>query len=80
MQALNITFDDAICEDCNSVWLSSLERRVKPLLAPMAVGAQPTTLSPGSQLLIATWAVKTVLLLELALRQIYPGSRPVQGY
>jgi hypothetical protein len=80
MQALNITLDDVICENCNSVWLSRLERRVKPLLAPMAVSAQPTTLSPASQHLIATWAVKAVLLLELALRQIYPGSRPVQGY
>jgi hypothetical protein len=27
MQALNITLDDAICDDCNSVWLSRLERR-----------------------------------------------------
>jgi hypothetical protein len=80
MQALNITLDDAICEDCNSVWLSSLERRVKPLLAPMAVSAQPMAHSPASQQLIATWAVKTVLLLELAFRQIYPGSRPVEGY
>src|SRR5580704_2096999 len=80
MQALNITLDDAICEDCNSVWLSRLERRVKPLLAPMAVSAQPTALSPASQQLIATWAVKTVLLLELAFRQIYPGSRQVEGY
>ncbi len=80
MQALNITLDDAICDDCNSVRLSRLERRVKPLLAPMAVNAQPTALSPASQQLIATWAVKTVLLLELAFRQIYLGSRPVEGY
>jgi hypothetical protein len=80
MQALNVTLDDAICEDCNSVWLSRLERAVKPLLAPMAVSATPTALSPGSQKLLATWAVKTILLLELAFRQMYPASRPVEGY
>jgi hypothetical protein len=80
MQALNITLDDAICEDCNSVWLSRLEQAVKPILAPMAVSARPVTLSPASQELLATWAVKTVLLLELAFRQMYPASRPVEGY
>lgn len=80
MQALNITLDDAICEDCNSIWLSRLERAVKPVLAPMAVSARPVTLSPASQKLLATWAVKTVLLLELAFRQMYPGSRSAEGY
>lgn len=80
MQTLNVTLDDAICEECNSVWLSRLERAVKPLLAPMAVSAKPTTLSPVSQKLLATWAVKTVLLLELAFRQMYPASRAVEGY
>jgi hypothetical protein len=80
MQALNITLDDAICEKCNSVWLSRLERAIKPLLAPMAVSARPVTLSAASQKLLATWAVKTVLLLERAFRQMYPASRPVEGY
>ena len=79
MQALNVTLDDAICEECNSVWLSRLERAVKPLLAPMAVSASPATLSPASQKLLATWAVKTVLLLELAFRQMYP-ARQAEGY
>ena len=80
MQHLNITLDDAICEDCNSIWLSRLERAVKPVLAPMAVSARQTTLSLMSQKLMATWAVKTALLLELAFRQMYPVSRPVEGY
>jgi hypothetical protein len=31
MQALNVTLDDAICDDCNNIWLSRLEREVKPL-------------------------------------------------
>jgi len=46
----------------------------------MAVSSKPVTLSPASQKLLATWAVKTVLLLELAFRQMYPGSRLVEGY
>jgi len=81
MQALNTTLYDAICEECNSVWLSrQLERPVKPLLAPMAVSAKPTILSPANQQLIATWAVKTALLLELAFRQMYPVGRLTEGY
>ena len=34
MQALNITLDDAICEECNSVWLSRLERAGIPITPP----------------------------------------------
>lgn len=48
MQALNITLGDAICEDCNNVWLSRLERAVKPLLAPTAVSARTVTLGLAS--------------------------------
>ena len=44
IQHLNITLDEAICKDCNTVWLSQLEREVRPFLAPMAASANPTTL------------------------------------
>lgn len=56
IQHLNITLDNAICRDCNSVWLSGLERQVRPFLAPMAVSAKPETLDPGGQALLATGA------------------------
>ncbi len=81
MQHLNITLDDTICKDCNTVWLNrELERPLQPILAPMAGRAKPTTLTAARQSLIATWAVKTILLFELAMRQKYPDSRSVQGY
>jgi hypothetical protein len=80
MQHLNITLDDAICKDCNTVWLNrELERPLQPILAPMAGRAKPTVLSAARQSLIATWAVKTIFLLELAIRQKYPGKRRVPG-
>lgn len=81
MQHLNITLDNAICRDCNTVWLNrELERPLQPVLAPMAGRARPTILSPDFQSLIATWAVKTVFLFELAVRQKYPGVRETPGY
>jgi hypothetical protein len=80
IQHLNITLDEAICKYCNTVWLSQLEREVRPFLAPMAASAKPTTLDSRLQALLATWAVKTVLLFELAMRQMYPGGRPIRGY
>jgi hypothetical protein len=81
LQALNITLHDAICAECNSGWLGrQLEQPVRPVLAPMAVSARPTILSPANLTLIATWAVKTVLLLELAFRQRHPARRPAGGY
>ena len=81
MQHLNVTLDGTICKDCNTVWLNrELERPLQPLLAPMAGRAKPTVLSPALQSLIATWAVKTVFLFELAIRQKYPDGREVPGY
>lgn len=81
MQRLNITLDNAICKNCNTVWLNNeLERPLQPVLAPMAGRAKPTVISPAQQSLIATWAVKTIFLLELAIRQQFPDARPARGY
>jgi hypothetical protein len=78
---LNITLKDVICEPCNTVWLSGIERRVAPVLKPMIVLSQPeTVLDTAAQSLVALWAVKTCLLLELAFRQMYPNSRSLPGY
>jgi hypothetical protein len=80
IQHLNITLDSAICKDCNTVWLRRLEDDVRPFLKPMAVSNKPTTLDAGRQMVLATWAVKTVLLFETAVRQMYPDGRPIMGY
>jgi hypothetical protein len=45
----------------------------------MAVERQPVVSDVVAQCLAASWAVKTVLLLELAFRQVSPGERPVEG-
>jgi hypothetical protein len=80
LPALNITLNDAICGPCNSVWLSGIETRVAPVLKPMLVSAQPVTLDRGPQSLLAFWAVKTGLLLELAIRQMDLDDRRTPGY
>ncbi len=46
----------------------------------MALTGQPTVLDAQTQALLAFSAVKTALLLELAVRQMYEGQRPVEGY
>jgi hypothetical protein len=80
LPALNVTLDDAICQSCNNEFLSRIERAVRPVLAPMIVSAEPTDLDASALTLLATWAVKTVWLFELAVRQHYPGRRPIEGY
>jgi hypothetical protein len=80
MQHLNIILRDSICEPCNNGWLSDIEKKAARILRPLAVDAAPTALDPGAQALVALWAVKTGLLLELAWRQMYPGTRAVPGY
>jgi hypothetical protein len=53
------------CALCNNHWLSVLEQDVRPVLEPMLLG-EGRILSRTHQLLLATWAVKTVLMFDAA--------------
>jgi hypothetical protein len=50
------------------------------ILNPMAVERKPTALDPSMQQVLALWAIKTVLLFEMAIRQMYPGEPRIEGY
>jgi hypothetical protein len=52
-----------VCEECNNGWMSKLETQAKPLLQPMVEG-RFRHLHPAGQRTIATWAFKTVAMLE----------------
>jgi hypothetical protein len=81
MSALNVVLKDALCETCNNGWLGGgLEKRAAPILKPMAVERKPTVLDSEMQRVVALWAVKTVLLFEMAIRQMYPGDPRIKGY
>jgi hypothetical protein len=80
MPHLNIVLKGCLCATCNNEWLADIEKKVQPLLEPMVVSAESTMLDPAAQELLALWAVKTCLLLELAFRQRYPGHRLDEGY
>lgn len=78
---LNIVLRNHICRRCNNEWLAGLERAVQPILEPIALLSAPSAvLDPAAQRLLALWAVKTALLLELAVRQKYRGRRNIEGY
>src|SRR5712691_4087579 len=80
LRRFQVTLDGGLCKKCNNERLGGLEQVVQPILEPMAVRCEPAVLDLDSQRLLAVWAVKTVYLLELAGRQRYPGTRPVEGY
>lgn len=80
LRHFQVTLDGGLCNRCNNELLGRLEQMVQPILEPMAVRRQPTTLNLASQRLLAVWAIKTVYLLELAVRQRYPATRLVEGY
>jgi hypothetical protein len=81
MQHLNIVLKGCLCATCNNGWLAGIEKEVQPLLEPMVVTAAPTVIDPAAQEILAFWAVKTCLLLELAFRQQrYSGRRLAEGY
>lgn len=63
---------------CNYGWLSVLENDTKTVMEPMIFGPEPgapqsRTLTSGEQQLLATWAVKTALMLDLGTQpQVIP--------
>ena len=52
------------CKQCNSGWMRKIEDNVISKLGPMIQSARVTRLIPSTQKAIATWAVKTALILQ----------------
>ncbi len=77
---LTVKLRGMICTTCNNGWMSKLESDVRPFLVPMLLGNERLLVDEREQGLLTTWATKTILLTELALRQQHPGSRPADGY
>jgi hypothetical protein len=65
-----------VCEDCNNTWMSVIENETQPILAPMMMAdARSTRLSPESQRILSTWAMKTMLMADF----LYPeGTRALR--
>lgn len=68
----------AVCHECNTVWLASLENKIKPILGPMVLG-NPTSIASADQPLLATWCYKTILLMQLV-RSRAPVLIPRERY
>ncbi|MGQ5579772.1 hypothetical protein [Streptomyces sp. ECR3.8] len=62
----------AVCEPCNSGWMSALEGRVKPYLLSMIKG-EIVELPPEAQEVLATWTLKTALMCQVMLPQDQPN-------
>jgi hypothetical protein len=76
LDALSIVLPQ-VCVRCNTGWMSGLEQRVRPVLSPMLLGPVsplPVILNPARQGLLATWAVKTSLLLTYRTFKKQPGG------
>jgi hypothetical protein len=63
IRSLDVTVP--ICSHCNNRWLSVLENDARPILAPMINGTGSFTLTSDQQKLLAAWALKTALVLDL---------------
>jgi hypothetical protein len=63
---LNVT-TATVCDSCNNKWLSTFENDcIKPLASPLIIGKSPARLPRESQALLAAWAYKMAMLLEIA--------------
>jgi hypothetical protein len=60
-----LEFVAPVCEKCNTRWLSVVENDVQTILAPLIRGYE-RTLTADQQTRLATWAVKTAFMLDLA--------------
>ena len=56
---------DCVCDTCRHSWMQRLDDDVRTILTAMIVG-DPTPLAPEHQRLLARWAAKTAVLMELA--------------
>jgi hypothetical protein len=63
----------SVCASCNNGWMSDLESAVKPFLGPMVLNGRRTRLAVASQTQLATWAVKTALVLD----RLHPNAAVV---
>lgn len=52
------------CRTCNEGWMEALETLMRPIVTPMILGRGPVVLNVFSQVVIATWAVKTAMVME----------------
>ena len=57
----------AVCKACNNGWLSDLEAEFSDKMLPV-IGGQEVTLDRAEQAMVAMWATKTWMLLEMALK------------
>lgn len=67
-----------VCAACNNGWMSDLETRASALLVPDELDGR--TLGHDEQTLLATWAIKTVLVLNAAesrLRRAIPPEAAI---
>jgi hypothetical protein len=79
-QHLTVRLRGKVCTTCNNGWMSKLESDVQPFLGQMLLGNERLAIDEPQRRLLTTWATKTILLTELALRQQHPRSRPADGY
>ena len=64
-----------LCDRCNNRWLSAFENdRVKPLAGPMLMGDPFFTILPEGQHLLAAWAYKMALLLDVRMPHVEHGE------
>lgn len=52
-----------VCQHCNNGWMSRLESQTKSVLQPLLMG-ESIVLDVSSQITIALWSLKTVMVLE----------------
>jgi hypothetical protein len=58
---------DRVCDTCNGIWLSRFENeQVKPIATIMLRGTLAVPLTRAVQSILAAWAYKTSMLLEVA--------------
>jgi len=62
----------ALCGPCNNAWLGPIEKQLKPRLSAWMAGVL-SSMTADDQRLIAFWAVKTAMTVQLA----HPQAQPV---
>lgn len=53
-----------VCEKCNNTWMSDIEAKAKPIMAPMIAGEKLVPITPEVARSVANFAFKTAVIVD----------------
>lgn len=74
VNVVHAVIDNCVCGPCNNEWMSKLETDFVRIMGSHIANPKITMFDPSEQERVATWAIKTALLLEIYVTALGQGA------